>query len=81
MSVLASSVIDFDALWKIVLVGFVAGAGVVVAFGFILVARSRYADARDGSAVTRGGYVLVATFGAAFCVLALIAGFIAMTTK
>jgi hypothetical protein len=50
---LASSLIDFDALWKIVVASFVGGAGVVVAFGFVLLGRSRYEQARQGDALTR----------------------------
>ena len=81
MSALGSSIVDFDALWKIILVGFAGGAGVVVAFGVVLLARSRYAEAREGDVAARGGYLLVALLGAAFCAVALVAGFVAMTKK
>jgi hypothetical protein len=47
----ASSLIDFDALWKIVVAGFAGGAGVVVAFVFVLLGRSHYAQAREGDVV------------------------------
>ena len=49
----ASSLIDFDALWKIVVAGFAGGAGVVLAYGFVLLGRSRYEQAREGDVVTR----------------------------
>jgi hypothetical protein len=78
---LASSLIDLGALWKILLVGLGGGAGVVVAFGFVLLGRSRFAEARAGDGVARGGYVVMATLGAAFCAAALVLGFIAMTHK
>ena len=45
----ASSLVDFDALWKIMLAGFAGGAGVVLAFGFVLLGRSRYEDAGEGA--------------------------------
>jgi PiT family inorganic phosphate transporter len=45
----ASSFIDFDALWKIVAAGFAGGAGVVLAFGFVLLGRSRHQDAGEGT--------------------------------
>jgi hypothetical protein len=77
----ASSFIDFDALWKIVAAGFAGGAGVVLAFGFVLLGRSRYAQAGDGDVVSRGGYLLLAALGGVLCAAALIAGFIAMTKK
>ena len=32
----AASLVDFDALWKIVVAGFAGGAGVVLAFGLVL---------------------------------------------
>lgn len=61
----ASSFIDFDALWKIVVAGFAGGAGVVIAFGFVLLGRSRYEQARDGDVVSRGGSILLVALGGA----------------
>jgi hypothetical protein len=55
--------------------------GVVVAFGLVLYGRSRYAQARDGDVVSRGGHVLLAALGGALCAAALIIGLIAMTKK
>jgi F0F1-type ATP synthase membrane subunit c/vacuolar-type H+-ATPase subunit K len=80
MSPLAT-LVDVDALWKILLAGIAGGAGVVVAFGLVLLGRSRYLDADGETAVARGGYLLLAAFGAAVCVAALVLGFIAMTKK
>jgi phosphate/sulfate permease len=76
----ASSLIDFDAPWKIVVAGFAGGAGVVLAFGFVLVGRARYQDAGEG-ALSRGAYLLLAVVGSMVCAGALIIGFIAMTKK
>ena len=76
----ASSFIDFDALWKIVVAGFAGGAGVVLAFGFVLLGRARYHEA-GGGVLGRGAYLLLAIFGAMVCAAALIAGFVAMTKK
>jgi len=78
---LASALIDTNALWKIVAVGFAAGAGVVVAFGFVVLGTSRFAEARHSSAVARGGYALLVFLGAAFCIAAVVLGFWAMTKK
>jgi hypothetical protein len=77
----ASSLVDFDALWKIVVAGFAGGAGVVVAFGFILLGRARYGQARDGDVLSRGAPVLLAALGGVLCAAALIVGFIALTKK
>ena len=60
--------------------GFAGGAGVVLAFGFVLLGRARYQDAGEG-AVSRGAYLLLAIAGAMVCAAALIVGFIAMTKK
>ncbi|HEX6698106.1 MAG TPA: hypothetical protein VF080_14965 [Solirubrobacteraceae bacterium] len=77
----ASSLVDFDALWKIVVAGFAGGAGAVVAFGFVLLGRSRYAQARDGDVLSRGSSVLLAALGGVLCAAALIVGFVALTKK
>ena len=76
----ASSLIDTSALWKIVLAGLGGGVGVVVAFALVLIGLSRVSDARGG-ALTRGGYALMTALGALVCVGALVVGFIAMTKK
>jgi H+/gluconate symporter-like permease len=78
---LASALIDLDALWKIVVAGFVGGAGVVVDFGFVLLGRSRYEQARQGDALTRATAILTASAGGAVCAAALIVGLLAMTKK
>lgn len=83
MTALASSVIDLGALWKILVAGLVGGAGVVVAFGFVLLGRSRYLDARgEGEGIVlRAGYLLMTALGATVCATALVLGFLAMTKK
>jgi hypothetical protein len=77
----ASSLIDFGALWKIVVAGFAGGAGLVLAYGFVLLGRSRYEQAHDGDVVARGGAVLLAALGGVLCAAALILGFVALTKK
>ena len=47
---LASSLVDTSALWKIVAAGFAGGAGVVIAFGLVLLGTSRLGEARNGRA-------------------------------
>ena len=78
---LASSLIDLDALWKIVVASFVGGAGVVGAFGFVLLGRSRYEQARQGDTLTRATALLTATAGGVVCAAALIVGLLALTKK
>jgi hypothetical protein len=78
---LASSLVDTTALWKIVLAGFAGGAGVVIAFGFVLLGSARLGDGRGGGSVARAGYALLVLLGSAFCLAALVLGFVAMTKK
>jgi hypothetical protein len=77
----ASSLVDTTALWKIIAVGFVGGVGVVVAFGFVLLGSSRFEEVRRGGVVARVQWALLVLLGGAFCVAALIVGFLAMTKK
>ena len=77
----ASSLVDFDALWKIVVAGFAGGAGVVLAYGFVLLGRARYAQAREGDVVARGSAIVLGALGGVLCAAALIVGFIALTKK
>jgi hypothetical protein len=62
MFVLASPIVDWNAMWKICLVAFAAGAGVVVFFGFTLLglkfaqgpaARGNGADGAHGAGTGR----------------------------
>ena len=48
MTMLASSLVDTTALWKIIAAGFAGGAGVVIAFGLLLLGTSRLGDGRSG---------------------------------
>lgn len=81
MSVLATPIIDWNAMWKICLVALVAGAGVVVAFGFLLLGlklANRSGSAGGGSRV--GGYALSAVCGV-LCLGVVVVGVYAMTKK
>ena len=70
-----------ELLLVIVVAGFAGGAGVVVAFGLVLLGRSRYEQAREGDVVSRGTSVLLAALGGVLCAAALIVGFVALTKK
>jgi hypothetical protein len=79
MLTFASPIVDTSALWKIILAAFAGGAGVAVAFGIMLLGISR------GQATHNGG-VRVLNYGlailaGAFCILAVVLGIHAMTTK
>jgi uncharacterized membrane protein SpoIIM required for sporulation len=74
---LASPLVDGKALWEILAAGLAGGAGVVVAFGFVLIGISRYNNAPQGDTRTRATYLLLTALGALFCLAALIPGFVA----
>lgn len=78
---LASSLVDTSALWKIIAAGFAGGAGVVIAFGFVLLGTSRLGEGRAGGSAARAGYALLVLLSGAFCLAALVIGFLAMTKK
>lgn len=79
MHILGSSIIDLGALWKIVAVSILAGAGVVGAFGYVLLGVSRYQRVRDGDG--RGGYVLLVMVAGGFCIAAVVLGLVALAHK
>jgi NADH:ubiquinone oxidoreductase subunit 6 (subunit J) len=81
MLALASSnaIVDTSALWKIIVASFAGGAGVVIAFGFLLLGVKRAGQAKDG--LTRIGNYGISAFCAAFCLAAVALGIYAMAKK
>jgi hypothetical protein len=77
MLVLATPIVDWNAMWKIFVVAFAAGAGVVVAFGFLLLGL-KFANRPGGARL--GGYALSAVCGA-LCLGVVVVGVYAMTKK
>jgi hypothetical protein len=70
MPVLATAIVDWNAMWKIFLVVLLAGTGTVVVFGFLLLGlksahrlgpRDQQVGGSEGA--TMGGYVLAALCG------------------
>lgn len=79
MSVQASALIKWSALWKIIVVALIGGAGVVIAFGILLIGL-KWARRPGGGATRLGGYSLAAICGA-FCLAAVVLGIHAMAHK
>ena len=77
-----ATIVDVDALWKIMLAAFAVGVGVTAIFGQGAIASTRIAAARregrSGDAVLNG---LVVAFAAVVCLAAIVIGFIAMLHK
>jgi hypothetical protein len=84
MSVLATPIVDWNAMWKIFLVVLIAGVGTVVAFGFLLLGlklahRLGNSGTETGGA-TVGGYLLAG--GCAVIVIGVVViGIYAMSHK
>jgi hypothetical protein len=94
MLVLASPIVDWNAMWKICVVALAAGAGVVVMFGFVLLGlkiadRSgtdgTQGDGRQGagthSAGARAGGWALSIVCAIICAGVVVLGVYAMTKK
>ena len=77
-----ATIVDIDALWKILLAALAVGVGVTAIFGQGAIASTRIAAARregrSGDAVLNG---LVVAFAAVVCLAAIVIGFIAMLHK
>lgn len=84
MFVLATPIVDWNAMWKIFLVALLAGAGTVVVFGFLLLGLKLANRLGTGGAHSEGsravGYV-VAGACAVICVAVVVVGVYAMTQK
>jgi hypothetical protein len=79
MTVLASELINWSALWRIVLASLIGGTGVVVIFGVLLLG-VKYAH----NAKNEGGRILgfgLAGVCGALCIAAVAIGIIAMADK
>ncbi len=75
----ASPIVDTTALWKIILASLVGGAGVAIAFGFVLLGVSRAARSSNSGGKALG--YLIAAAGGLFCTAAIVLGIYAMAKK
>ena len=77
-----ATVIDVDALLKVILAALGAGAGVTAAFSFVILGSTRFAERRQqGRPLAAGAFGLLAALALAACVLALIVGLRVMISK
>lgn len=79
MTLLASPLIDWSALWKIVLAALLGGAGVVILFGILLLG-IKMAHGADNPAQRVGAWALSGLCGL-ICIGAVVVGIYAMTQK
>lgn len=84
MFVVASPIVDWSAIWKILLVALAAGAGTVVIFGFLLLglkfANSTATDGTQSSGSRLGGLSVAVVCGV-ICLGIIVIGIYAMTQK
>jgi hypothetical protein len=76
-----ATIVDLNAIWKILLAAFAVGVGVTAIFGQGALAAARISTARRER---RGGVVadgLVVVLAAVVCVAAIVVGFLAMMHK
>jgi hypothetical protein len=77
-----ATIVDIDALWKILLAAFAVGVGVTAIFGEGAIASTRIAAARregrSGDVLLNG---LVIAFAGLVCIAAIVVGFLAMMHK
>ena len=80
MLALATPIVVWSAILKILIASLVGGAGVAIVFGFVVlgVERGQDASANGGSRALSYG---MAALAAAFCILAVVVGVYAMTQK
>jgi hypothetical protein len=80
--VAGASVVDWNALGKVVLYSLIAGVGVSLAFGIAIAGSVRFADLRrEGRGALAGAYVVCALLGLAVSVAAVAYGIYLMTQK
>lgn len=79
MSAVASSLINWSALWKIVLAAVIGGGGLVIMFGFVLLGVERARTAKSGGS-RLAHWALVGLCGVC-CTGAVAVGIYAMINK
>lgn len=80
MLALGAPIIILSALWKIIVASLVAGAGVAIMFGFVVLGLER-AQRPDSSAAARMLNYAITGLAGTFCILAVVVGVYAMTQK
>ena len=82
MLLLASKVIDWSALGKVIAGSLVLGIGVTGAFSLAILGVTRSAEARrEGGSVAAITFAVLAAIGLAACAAAVVLGIVVMTHK
>ena len=79
---IATTVVDWGALEKVVLYALVAGIGVPAIYALVVLGATRSSEARRTSATTSGyAYALLSVVGGLVCLAAIVYGIWLMTQK
>jgi hypothetical protein len=79
---LASTIVDTDALLKVIWVSFAAGVGGTAAFSIAIVGAARYAELRrERRGAEAGAFALVAAIGLGVCLAAVALGLYVIIEK
>jgi hypothetical protein len=79
---IASTVVDWGTLGKVVLAAFAAGVVVAIGFSGSILGAVRYAEMRrSGRPLEASGYAAIGLLGVAVTVAAVVGGIIEMTSK
>jgi len=79
---IASTVVDWDALLDVVIASLAVGVGVTIAFSVAILGMTRFADMRrDDRTIEAWGYATLAIAGLAVSATAVVYGIILMTSK
>jgi hypothetical protein len=79
---IASTLIDLDALVKVVWVSLAAGVGGTAAFSLAIVGAARFAELRrDGRAAEAGAFALLGAIGLGVCLAAVALGLYVIIEK
>jgi hypothetical protein len=77
-----ATIVDIDAIWKILLAAFAVGVGVTAIFGEGAIAATRIAAARrEGRSGETLANALMIGFAGLVCIAAIVIGFLAMMHK
>jgi hypothetical protein len=77
-----ATIVDIDAIWKILLAAFAVGVGMTAVFGEGALAAARITAARrNGRPAETAANALVVVLTGILCVAAIVVGFVAMLHK
>ncbi len=77
---LATPIVVWSAIWKIIVASLVGGAGVAIVFGFVVLGVERGTESGAGGTTKAVNFTMAALAGA-FCIFAVVVGIYAMTKK